>query len=103
MLLLPPLWFAVLAFVDLTPAVLSLPLLLVTTAVLDGTEFPFVLGLIFEFVSTTPFLVALLLPELLFPEFELSAPHPAPRLAATSKQSKAKVRRIKFSSCEGVV
>jgi hypothetical protein len=97
-LALPPL---ALLFIGFTPAVLSLPLLLVTTAVLDGTELPLVLGLILLLVSTTPFLVALLLP-LPLPAFVLSPPpQPVAKPAAASKHKTARVRRIGISLLEG--
>jgi hypothetical protein len=89
-----PLELPVLAF--LTPAVLSLPLLLVTTAVFEGTVLPLVFGLMLLLVSTTPLRVALLLPLLaVLPEFVLLSPPQALHMpAAASKQRVAIVRRI---------
>lgn len=52
------LWFEL---VERTPAVLALPLSLVSTAVLDGTLLPLAFLGRFALVSTTPVLVALLL------------------------------------------
>jgi len=82
--------------VFLTPAVLSLPLLLVTTAVFEGTVLPLVFGLMLLLVSTTPLRVALLLPVLpVLPEFVLLSPPQALHMpAAASKQRVAIVRRI---------
>jgi hypothetical protein len=80
--------------VVLTPEVLSLPLLLVTTAVFEGTVLPLVFGFMLALVSTTPLRVALvLLP--VAPEFVLSSPPQALHMPATaSKQRVAIVRRI---------
>lgn len=85
--------------VVLTPAVLSLRLLLVTTAVFEGTVLPLAFLLMLAFVSTTPLRVALLpLPAL--PEFALSSPPQAVQKPATaSKQKVAIVRRI-VSPCD---
>ena len=79
----------------LTPAVLSLPLLLVTTAVFEGTVLPLVFGFILLLVSTTPLRVALLLlvlPALL--EFVLPSPQALHMPTAASKHRVAIVRRI---------
>ena len=81
----------------LTPAVLSLPLLLVTTAVFEGAVLPFMFGFILALVSTTPLRVALLLPVLpAEPEFVLPSPPPQAlhMPAAASKQRVAIFRRI---------
>jgi hypothetical protein len=78
-----------------TPAVLALPLLVVTTAVLDETELAFARGFMLALVSTTPFLVALLL--LAFVWSLLS--QPARKLARMSATGRAKVRRIEFLLC----
>jgi hypothetical protein len=90
-LALPALAFPV--FVGRTPAVLSLPLLFVTTAVFEGTVLPLVFGFMLALVSTTPLRVALLLLPAL-PEFALSPPQALHIPAAASKQRVAIVRRI---------
>ena len=70
-----------------TPAVFWLPLSLVTTPTLEGAFREFRFWLTLAFVSTTPFLVALLLFELVSP------PHAESRLAV-AKKHKARVCRI---------
>jgi hypothetical protein len=77
---------------ELTPAVLALPLLLVTTAVFDGTVLEFAVGLMLALVWTAPFRVALLLLEFVWS----SPPQPARKLATMSATGRAKVRRIEF-------
>jgi hypothetical protein len=97
------------SFVVLTPEVFELPLLLVTTAVLDETVLPFAFERTLAFVSITPSLAglpvvvaplafaALAFAVLVF-EFVvvLSPPQPIVKLAAAKTAASAKVRRIKF-------
>jgi hypothetical protein len=92
------LWFAfalALALVDFIPAVLALPLLLVTTAVLDVTVLPLrFLGKL-AFVSMTLFLLVVVFVTLvLVLALLLSPSHPISKLAAASKHKEANVRRI---------
>jgi hypothetical protein len=88
------LWFS---FVDLIPAVFLLPLLLVTTAVLDETLLLFVFAGMFTFVSTTPSRGGF--PTLLFARFVFVSvePHPTMVNAPVSTRAKTKVRRIYLS------
>lgn len=91
-------------FVEETPAVFLLPLLLTTVAVLDGFPSGFVLTL--AFVSITPSRVALLLLLLLllvlfaflvftvFALLALSLPQPDQMLTTASKHKEANVRRM---------
>jgi hypothetical protein len=93
------------SFVLLTPLVFLLPLLLVTTAVLDETVFPFELAGTLALVSIMPSRAGL--PLVVALEFaalrlafvfvvELSPPQPMAKLAADKATASAKVRRIKF-------
>ncbi len=90
-LLLPFLFLPVLLLFELmleTPAVFWLPLSLVTTPTFDGALFAFRFLLRLALVSTTLFLVALLLLVV------VSAPHAALRLRTARVHRKAEVRRI---------
>jgi hypothetical protein len=92
--------FRLLLLVDLTPAVLALPLSLVKTPVFDETVLLFAFAGMFALASTTPWRgglpAALALLALVVLLVLLSAPHPARVTALASANASAKLRCIMF-------